>query len=102
MSLKIGYHIKYYDPKDMKEKTGLVISFDENMVVVWNQELQCPYGLPRVCQIPEPEIVPSMVEIKHDEDVIITITHYDKPMIKAEELKACQDYYKKNYGGEDA
>ncbi len=53
MSLKIGYHIKYYDPKDTKEKVGLVISFDENMMVVWNQELGCLYPIPRIQQVNE-------------------------------------------------
>ena len=95
--LKIGYHIKYYDPKDLKEKIGLVISFDENMMVVWSEELQCPYGIPRTCQLDEPEVLPSMVEVKHDGDLTITVTRYDKPMTEADELKACQDYYKKNY-----
>jgi hypothetical protein len=33
--LKIGYYCKYKDPKDGTVRVGLVINFDDNMVIVW-------------------------------------------------------------------
>lgn len=44
---KIGYYTKYNDPKDGKEKIGLVISFDDQMVIIWNEDLKCPYAMPK-------------------------------------------------------
>lgn len=46
--LKIGYYVKYSDPKDGENRNGLVINFDDDIVIIWSQELKCPYPVPRM------------------------------------------------------
>ena len=48
MPLKIGYYVKYADPKDGVVRGGLVISFDKDIVIIWKSETKTPYPIPRM------------------------------------------------------